>query len=248
MADSDQINSWRFELKYRISYFQYYQIKSEIQKYMKKDHYSLQGKDGTYLVRSLYFDTYNYSSYHEKMSGDADRIKFRLRTYSGEYSESVKIRAELKVRWANSMEKFTSFVNGSDYNYFMKHRTWNISNPVLDEFSRYVHLRDLIPQILIQYNREGFAERNQGPIRITFDHNVMSTQSRELFPQNTKFFRNHMPNTVILEIKCHNERPLWLRELIHAHGFKLIANSKFTQGILASKHDLYHPDGVVLIR
>lgn len=240
--------AWRFELKYRINYFDYYQIRSALVPYMKKDYFTLKGQGQKYLVRSLYYDTYDYKSYDEKMSGDCDRIKFRLRTYSDTYSDEGKVRAELKVRRGNAMEKFTAFVNGCDYKSFMKNGLWNVDNPVLDEYSRYVHLRELKPQILIQYLREGYEERARGGLRITFDHNVRSIQSDTLFPENNAFLRHHMPHTVVLEIKCRNERPQWLRNLVRDHGLKIIANSKFTQGIQASRHDLYHPDGVVLVR
>ncbi|MBN2434557.1 MAG: polyphosphate polymerase domain-containing protein [Spirochaetes bacterium] len=240
--------AWRFELKYRISYFDYYKIRSALAPYMKKDFFTLKEPDEKYLVRSLYYDTYDYKAYDEKMSGDCDRIKFRLRTYSDTYSDDVKVRAELKVRRGNAMEKFTAFVKGSDYRCFMHNGLWNVKNPVLDEYARYVYMRELKPQILIQYFREGFEERARGGLRITFDHNVQSIQSDTLFPEKNAFLRHHMPHTVVLEIKCRNERPQWLRSLVRDHGLKIIANSKFTQGIQASRHDLYHPDGVVLVR
>ena len=35
-----------------------------------------------YLVRSLYFDNYFFSHFHEKIDGVKNRHKFRIRTYA----------------------------------------------------------------------------------------------------------------------------------------------------------------------
>lgn len=249
IKENHSVSAWRFELKYIINYFQYHKIRIALLPYMKKDYYTMQAPDQKYFVRTLYYDTYDYDAYHEKMSGDYDRIKFRIRTYSRVFKKNAIVRVELKVRKGNTMEKFTSFVTGKDYLFFMKNKIWEEeNNPVLNEFIRYMHMRDLKPQILIEYLREGYEDRAKKDLRITFDHNVKSAQDNVLFPDSKVFFRYHLPHTVVLEIKCKNDKPVWLTNLVRNYGLRLIANSKFTQGIQAARHDLYHPDGVVLIR
>ena len=51
-----------------------------------------------------------------------------------------------------------------------------------------------------------------------------------------------------MEIKYKDDLPSWVKNLVQAYGLKIIANSKFTQGIQAARHDLSHPDGIVIIR
>jgi SPX domain protein involved in polyphosphate accumulation len=238
----------RIELKYRLNYFHYLKIRNAIIPYVKKDSFTLRSQGKGYLVRSLYFDTYDYKAYHEKMSGDSDRIKFRLRSYSQELDEHTVIKAELKVRKANVVEKHTTVISADYYKYFMRHHCWpENDNPILSEFERYVHLKELSPKVLIEYEREGYASRTKDDVRITFDHKVRSAQATNLFPGHL-FYKVHHPHGVVLEIKFHDELPLWLTLLAQSHGLKVIANSKFTQGIQVARNDLHHPDGVVVVR
>ena len=238
----------RFELKYRLNYFSYLKVRNMVSSYMKKDIFTHRAEHKGYLVRSLYFDTYDYKSYLEKMSGDSDRIKFRIRSYADKLKEETPIKVELKVRKANSVEKYSTIIDKEALEYFMEHRTWkNSEDPVLSEFSRYLHLKDLQPKIITEYRREGFYSRLKDDLRITIDHEVRSAHSRSLFPEHV-FFRQHHPFGLVLEIKFKDKQPTWLKELIQRNGLKLIANSKFTQGIQVARKDLYHPGGVVIVR
>ena len=244
-------SAWRFELKYRISTFEYNKLRIAVRRFMKPDHYTAiipPGKKG-YLVRSLYYDTYDYKSYHEKMNGDHERIKFRIRTYSKKLDDDTDIRVEMKVRKGNAMEKYGVMVTADEYDFFMRKKRWeNTNNSILQEFERLLHLWDLKPQVLIEYYREGFQDIMKDGIRITFDNKVRGTHSDTLFPEEPVFFRDFNPHTVVMEVKCRNEHPIWLRNLIRDYGLRWVANSKFTHGIQSARKDLYHPGGVVIVR
>ncbi len=103
---SEENNSnLRFEKKYRISIQEYYAIKNSLAPYMAFDSFTRIAPMKKYLVRSLYFDTREYKTYIEKVNGDSNRIKFRIRTYDSQPRENADIRVELKVRIGNLMEK-----------------------------------------------------------------------------------------------------------------------------------------------
>lgn len=139
-----QTRTSRFELKYWLTPFQYYEIRNALLPYMKPDFFTRKARRKKYLVRSLYFDTHDYSAHQEKMSGNCDRVKFRLRTYSAAIEDTARIRVELKVRLANTMEKHSAFVSLDEYQHFMRQWHWpKNEEPVLGEFERYVHLRAL---------------------------------------------------------------------------------------------------------
>ncbi len=240
---------WRYELKYRLDCVQYRRVRNAITPYMALDRHSRIAPSRRYLVRSLYFDTYDYTAFAQKMAGDDHRVKYRLRSYSPTLSGAALVRAELKVRKANVMAKHGAVVSPAAYLSFMERRRWpETSDPVLEEFERCLHLLALEPLVLIEYLREGFEDRARGDLRITFDHRVRSAHSASLFPEGPVFFRTHHPLGIVLEIKGRHDPPAWLRRLVRVQGLELIANSKFTQGILAARHDLYHPGGVVVIR
>ena len=233
-------SSWRFELKYRLTYQQYYRVRSALAPYMEPDDYS---RGDPYLVRSLYFDTFNYQAYHEKIQGDFGRIKIRLRTYDSSPAKKPPVRVELKTRRGEAMEKFNTFVTTGECLEFLDTWHWPISqgDPVLLEFERLVHLRHLRPKILVQYRREGLQCRGRENLRVTFDHNVQSAGAASLFPAEEVFFRSQTPGTVIFEIKCRIEKPLWLTNIIKKHSLKYVANSKYTQGIEIARADVISP-------
>ena len=235
------IASRRFELKYSISRYQYLQVRNAILPFMSSDPFTRATPKNQYLVRSLYFDTPNYQAYYEKVNGDLNRVKFRIRTYSETIENAPTIRVELKVRKGLMMEKYSRFVELPEYQEFMNNWHWSLANnPVLDEFERNLHLKHLRPKVLVEYFREGFQSRNRDDIRITFDHKVRSVFSKSLFPKKG-FFRPHHPHSIILEIKYYKKQPFWLGNIVRQHGLKIIANSKYAQGIEFASPDLVTP-------
>ena len=238
----------RFELKYRLTYFQYLKVRNAIRPYMVPDAYTQRALANRYLVRSLYFDTSDYRAYEQKMSGDCERVKFRLRTYDIEPAATNPIRVELKLRQGNLMVKKSVFVPIEEYQHFMAHRHWkDVQHPITTEFERQSLTQGLIPVILVEYDREGYQTKFKSDLRITFDHRVRSAHARMLFPAHV-FFQMLMPRSVVLEIKFKDSLPLWLGRLVREQGLKVIANSKYTQGLQIARHDLYHPEQVILVR
>ncbi len=233
-------STWRFELKYQIPIQRYREIRNAMVPHMVPDKYT-QDK-GEYLVRSLYYDTFNYQAYHEKINGNFGRIKIRVRSYTDQKDPNAKLRLELKTRRGAAMEKFSSFVPQSVFDEFSKTGHWpeDEDNPVLVEFARLYHLRTLRPKIIVQYRREGLFSRRREDLRITFDRQVESCSASNLFPKET-FFRPHHSDKVILEIKCKNDQPRWLSSLVKKHGLKFVANSKYTQGVEISRPDVVVP-------
>jgi hypothetical protein len=115
-----------------------------------------------------------------------------------------------------------------------------LEDPLLIEFERYVRLKTLVPLVLVEYRREGFSARAQQGLRITFDHQVQSARAASLFPP-APIFRAHQRGMVILEIKCNKSQPHWLRQMVQTQGLRIVANSKFTQGIEVSRPETVRP-------
>lgn len=208
---------------------------------MRKDKFSLADPQGKYFVRSLYFDTDTFSNYIEKVNGDSDRVKLRIRTYSPVPSANVPIRAELKARKGITVEKHSAWIDIDAYQHFLKTRHWHeVQDPVLSEFERYIHLKTQQPKIIVEYLREGYSNRNEEQIRITFDHKVRSAHAKTLFP-GRPFFRYHHPGIIVMEIKCLKVQPIWLRSLVSRYGLRTSTNSKYVQGIEVARKDVVKP-------
>jgi SPX domain protein involved in polyphosphate accumulation len=108
------------------------------------------------------------------------------------------------------------------------------------EFERYVRLKGLVPLIVVEYRREGFIARGQHLLRLTFDHQICCARADSLFPP-APFFRALRRGAIIFEIKCDKSQPAWLRALVQAHGLRIMANSKFAQGIESARPELVQP-------
>ena len=236
-----EINPWRFEYKYLMPVQKAYQLRNAITPFMELDPFSSRAVDHKYLVRSLYFDTRFLNFYQEKVDGESDRVKFRIRTYSQTLDPKTVLRAEIKIRKGTLMEKYSTFIPYAEYESYIKdHRWMELENPILVEFERYHWLKCLQPQVLIQYLREGYSSRDKKEIRITFDHRVSSTSSKSLFPRDV-IFREHHKHAVIFEIKCKKGQPGWLMDLVKEHGLKIVTSSKFAKGIEVSKPGIVNP-------
>ena len=72
---------YRHEYKYYINDCDCEMLSRRLGVVMKRDPHT--GPDGTYLIRSLYFDNYNDRALLEKINGDNPRSKFRIRIYNG---------------------------------------------------------------------------------------------------------------------------------------------------------------------
>ncbi len=231
----------RFERKYRCSYAQYFALKNALYPYLTADLYTDRSKTRKYLVRSIYYDTFDYQIFLEKIGGNASRAKYRIRTYDDSVDENPDIRVEIKLRQANLTQKFGSFIQTGDYQHFAQFRHWkNPEDPVLQEFERNTHLQNLQPKVLVEYHREGFFARTGEDVRITFDHELRTAASRTLFPLEI-LWQNHLEPKVVLEIKHQDKLPNWLLRIIRQHGLKIVANSKYALGVSASCKDLISP-------
>ena len=76
----DKNETYRHELKYRISLADYYAIRQRLRPVMKPDEHTR--ADGRYVIRSIYFDNVHDKALREKINGVQKREKFRIRYYN----------------------------------------------------------------------------------------------------------------------------------------------------------------------
>lgn len=210
-----------------------------IKPYMQEDKYTLiAGKPEGYLVRSLYFDSFDYLAYREKDQGDYGRVKLRIRSYTDQPNDQTRLSAEFKTKFGNVMKKFGAFVSMDEYKEFINTFHWpEARNPVMEDFERLTILKGMRPKTVVQYHRQGYKSREGHDLRITLDHNVKSAPADTLF-QKDLFFKQHVYDTVVLEIKADMEKPKWLCDIVKRHGLKAESNSKYAQSIETSRPDI----------
>lgn len=136
---------FRHELKYYISYPEYYKLISRLNVAMEHDLGSGVSEKG-YFIRSLYFDDMYQSSYMQKEAGDYERSKYRIRIYNlSQNTNDIKLEKKTKVdqyiskRSANiSKEQFYNILSGDGL--FLL----NMDKPVARDF--YIAMRTRLLQ------------------------------------------------------------------------------------------------------
>ncbi len=185
------------------------------------------GADGEYFIRSLYFDDASRTAYYEKLSGVADRKKYRIRIYN--HSDSV-IKLECKEKRGDRIKKRAvsvtreqadGMVNG-DFS-----SLYGSEDPLCKEVLALAKGRGLAPSVVVDYDREAYVHPI-GNVRLTFDKALHAGISgADIFDSELLTVPVFPDGTVIFEIKYDELLPVHIRDLVSAAHGSRIALSKF---------------------
>ena len=186
----------RSETKYLISRRDAMQIKEKLLAVMKPDSFS---ENGSYTVRSLYFDTPDLSDMFDKDLGAYSRRKIRLRIYDVN-QENAKL--ELKEKRGSVQRKRSVWVTramcerlkNGDLSVLL-----NRGNEFLDEMYLLMTLNVYRPFIVVEYDRQAFCYEF-GDVRITFDSDVRTSRSNLNLFDGDMQFASVYPD-VVMEVK-----------------------------------------------
>ena len=105
----DKKQVYRNEWKYLLSYPEAELLRRRLEEFMRYDSHA---KDGTYMIRSLYFDDWKNTAYEQKLMGIYERQKWRIRVYN--CSDSV-IALERKKKKGNYIHKDSVKITREEY-------------------------------------------------------------------------------------------------------------------------------------
>tara|TARA_X000001036_G_scaffold87616_1_gene79669 strand:- start:8547 stop:9296 length:750 start_codon:yes stop_codon:yes gene_type:complete len=228
----------RYEFKYLLNSKIANQIKDEAKKFMLIDSYAKKGEDQSYFVRSLYFDNDEYQNFYDKVDGIRSRKKFRLRTYEKKLSKNNLIFLEIKGRHLERTFKKRTQIQSNHLKFFYDNRelpkllSFYPNNDLVKDFV-FTYLKTKIrPKVLIDYTRQPFINKYGLYFRLTFDSNLFSNKSKELFINESTFSKlNTYPGLTILELKFDRSIPLWFLRIIQSHNLNRKSISKFVLGM-----------------
>lgn len=204
---------YRHELKFKISNNAAEILKQKLSLILNKDknaYYS----DGSYLIKSLYFDDRDSSSYYEKMDGVLYRKKYRIRMYNDVDSF---IRLEKKMKHNNYTAKEQMLISKDIYSKILNGKVDEIDNPegLLLEFITNYKTKGLVPSVIVEYHRTAFTYPISD-VRITFDSSIQSSlYNYDLF--NTSYPRYNVdePGKQVLEVKFNEVLPLYIANILN---------------------------------
>ncbi len=127
--------------------------------------------DGSYWIRSLYFDTPADRALRQKLDGVNEREKFRLRYYG---ADSSRVRLEKKLKRRSLVAKQTVWLVRRDVERILAGEIDFLlerDNALLAEFYAKLKGQLLQPAVIVSYVREAFVYA-PGNVRVTLDRAV----------------------------------------------------------------------------
>ena len=158
--------TYRYEQKYLITGPQYQELRPVVAALLRPDPNA--GPDGTYMIRSLYFDDVYRTAYQEKQNGIYARKKYRVRVYNCRDSQ---IHLECKYKQGSYISKESLSLTRPEYQQlaggdcrFLLGKDSQMGR----EFCADTLSRLLRPDVIVDYEREPYV-MEAGTVRVTFD-------------------------------------------------------------------------------
>jgi len=221
----------RLETKYTAPELEYHRLLHWVQ------HHS-QGFFAHYpdrIVNNIYFDSQDYSSFWETLSGFSSRTKVRYRWY-GDSFFSKEGTLEFKNRknqytWKDSYKVSMDLLNKStNWESFFKKLKGFLSHEVCCRFQE-----SPLPVLINSYKRNYFINRDH-TIRITLDTRLKIFDQRySSFPNLTR--KAILPPPVILELKYNEKKREQISKIFRDMPVSMSRNSKYVFGVRGIRGD-----------
>ena len=183
------------------------------------------GIDGTYRVRSLYFDNIYDTALREKLDGLCDREKFRIRYYDNDLSF---IRLEKKVKRGGLGYKVSAPMTEDELRRIIAGDTqWMATSGrgLLMELYSKMQTQMLRPRTVVDYRRTAFVY-GPGNVRVTVDDDIRTGMCINEFAEPNNLT---LPTggEIILEVKWDEFLPTVIRRAVELKGRRMTAFSKY---------------------
>lgn len=215
---------FRHELKFRIHEGECAALRLRMEPYFRIDE---NARNGSYMIRSLYFDDLWNSAYEEKEMGIYGRKKYRIRIY--DCSDNF-IRLERKTKLGAYIYKESAKLNresverilNGDYDFLLRD-----TQSLCQEFYYECKSRGMRPKVLVDYDREPFL-LDEGTVRVTFDRGVRAAVGgMDIFDPELPTLSVMEPGSLIMEIKFTEFLPDIVRTLVPPGASEYTALSKY---------------------
>lgn len=228
----------RHELKYIISFRDYYELRSRAMAFMRRDEH---GDNGKYFIRSLYLDDIMLSDYNQKMDGWNRRRKYRIRIY--DFSDEI-IKFEIKDKFDSCISKVSDTITIDEYNCIVQGNFDFISDIIFSNSDggrrgalRMAYIDNaakiLSPRVVVDYDREVFI-CGEGNVRMTFDMNLRAgLASGDIFDPELCTVPAYEEGCMILEVKYDDFLPDYIKKMLRPLGRWQSSQSKYAMCCIA---------------
>lgn len=216
---------YRHELKYIINYRDHALIRSRLRGVLSSD--ANVAEDGSYTVRSLYFDDYNNSAYDDKYAGVLKRAKHRIRIYNHSdrrisFERKNKIGQYNNKQTAPMTKEQVYGVLQGNYDVLL-----NNSSDLLGVLYFECTSNFMRPRVVVDYEREPYV-MEAGDVRITFDRNIRAgMHSFDIFDPGLPMIEALEPGLLVMEVKYTEFLPKIVRTLLSSSVANYTEVSKY---------------------
>lgn len=214
----------RREIKHEMTQLECYLLRNKLKHYMEIDGHAK--ANGTYQIRSVYFDNFDNKVMNQKKEGNFERDKFRVRYYDGDTSF---MNLEKKSKRNNLTYKQKCPINAQEYE---RIRSGDIdwmetdSRPLMQDLYWQMVMLQLKPLTVVDYEREVFIYK-YGNVRVTFDSKIRtSLRNNDVLNPNITMVDTE-PGVVLLEVKYDEFLPGVIRQLLQVSDLRAGAYSKY---------------------
>lgn len=217
---------FRHEYKYRIDAKQEMILQMKALGVMQRD--PNVRADGSYLVRSVYFDDIHDTCLSENFSGCDPRSKFRIRYYN---SDTSRISLEKKSKVRSMCSKDSCRLTVEECEFFLHGNVPDVTEDMPAEKKKLfteMRLRSLVPKVIVTYERIPFVYSG-GSVRVTFDRKVTSSWELNRFLSGDYTQRPMLPcGGSILEVKWDEVLPRHIKDMLRLEHLNWVAFSKYS--------------------
>lgn len=213
---------YRHEWKHEISYADLITIRQRLSVVARLDENAV---NGSYHIRSLYFDTPTDRALREKLDGVNRREKFRIRYYNGDTS---LIHLEKKSKLGGLGNKQSADLTREEAQAIAEGTfDWMRDREgLIRELYVKMTTQGLRPKTIVDYVREPFVY-GPGNVRVTLDHDIRTGLGSTDFlnPDCTTIPAGDAP--IILEVKWDEFLPNVIRDIVQLENRRSAAFSKY---------------------
>ena len=237
LVGAENLLPCRYECKYLVSHAAAIEIRRFIQPFMVADAYACRRAGYRYPICSLYFDTLGLDLYRQTATGEKNRFKLRVRSYSDDAAMPVYLEVKrrindviLKRRAGLHRDVATDMLTTGD-SLGLDDSTGDLLAD-LHFFTGHVRVASARPFLRIRYIREAYEAKGGDPLRITLDTDIAwRPTSTPEFGLNGKGWHSACVPGTVLEIKFTDRYPGWVGELIRAFDLQRESVAKYVLSV-----------------
>jgi hypothetical protein len=236
----DRMLACRYELKYVIDEAQVAAIECYIRPFLELDRFSKLQRGGFYPIVSLYLDSPDLHLCRETLTGQKNRFKLRIRSYTDdpEYPRFFEIKRRINQVIVKSRARVTdedvAMLAGGR---LLTARNYTTDEATLNQFQLYAASINAGPMVLIRYLRKAYENAAENQVRVTFDRELCyKVTTRPEVRLGGSGWQHSMVTDgySILEVKFTGTFPVWLSRMVAHLDLQILSVSKFVTSMQQS--------------